>query len=150
MLKRLLHTDADPVGLALRLTLGVVMFPHGAQKLLGWFGGPGLQATLDFFSQALGIPAPIALLVVFVEFFGAIALILGVFSRVAALAIGVEMLVAILMVHLPNGFFMNWFGNQAGEGFEYHLLALGLAVAILLKGSGVFSLDRKLEERLPV
>lgn len=144
MLKRLLDTREDWVALLLRVTLGVVIFPHGAQKLLGWFGGFGFSATLGYFDQALGIPAFLALLVILFEFVGALALIFGVFSRVAAAGIAGIMLGAIFKVHLANGFFMDWSGSQGGHGFEYHLLALALAAAILIKGSGALSLDRKL------
>ncbi len=144
MLQRLIDTRQDWVALLLRVTLGAVIFPHGAQKLLGWFGGFGFSATLGYFDQALGIPAFLALLVILFEFFGALALILGVFSRLAAAGIAAIMTVATLKVHLANGFFMNWSGSQGGEGFEYHLLALALSVAILIKGSGALSVDRKL------
>ncbi len=144
MVRKIIDTREDWVSLILRLTLGIVIFPHGAQKLLGWFGGSGLSGTVGFFDQALGIPAFLTAIVIFIEFFGALALVFGVFSRVAAAGIGVVMLGAIFKVHLANGFFMNWSGAQAGEGFEFHLLALALAVAILIKGSGALSVDRKL------
>ena len=130
------------------MALGAVIFPHGAQKLLGWFGGAGLEPTLAFFSDALGIPAALGVLIVLAEFFGGLALIVGAFSRVAAGAIGTIMVGAVLMVHAQNGFFMNWFGAQQGEGFEYHLLALGLAAAVVVAGSGALSLDRVMAQRL--
>lgn len=144
MWKKLLETNDDLAALVLRLTLAIVIFPHGAQKLLGWFGGPGFEGVMAFFTQQMGIPAPLALLVIVAEFFGAIALALGLFGRVAALGVLALMAAAIFLVHLPNGFFMNWFGAQAGEGFEYHLLAIGIALAVLIKGSGPFSLDQRL------
>jgi putative oxidoreductase len=143
---RLVHTltatRAGIAGTALRVALGAVMFPHGAQKLLGWFGGYGFHGTMGFLTGAAGLPAPIALLVIISEFFGSIALVLGLFSRAAAVGTIAVMVGAILTVHLPNGFFMNWTGKQAGEGFEYHLLAIGMAIAILIQGSGRFALDR--------
>jgi putative oxidoreductase len=145
---RVLHaltmTRAGIEGTVLRVTLGAVMFPHGAQKLLGWFGGYGFDGTMGFLTQNVGLPAPLAALVIVAEFFGSIALILGAFSRVAAVGIITIMVGAIITTHLPNGFFMNWTGQQAGEGFEYHLLVIGMALAILVQGSGRYSLDRQL------
>jgi putative oxidoreductase len=125
-----------------RLTLGLVMFPHGAQKALGWFGGYGFSGTMNFFTQQMHIPAPLAFLAIAAEFAGSIGLIVGCFSRVAAFGIATNMVVAILTVHQANGFFMNWFGNQKGEGYEYHLLAIGLALIVIIHGAGALSLDR--------
>src|SRR5204863_4427942 len=125
--------------LILRLVLGTVFFAHGAQKVLGWFGGQGLEPTVQGFIKG-GIPLPLAYLVCFTEFLGGLGLIVGVLARLSALGIGIIMLVAILKVHLANGFFMNWFGNQKGEGFEYHLLVLGMASMILLAGPGRIAL----------
>lgn len=137
----LLHTD-DDFGLFLaRIFLGVVILPHGLQKLVGMFGGAGFSNTVDFFVGS-GIPAPVAILIIIGESFGALGLIFGFLSRLAALGIAIIMLGAIFMVHLQYGFFMNWFGNQAGEGIEYHLLALGLSLVILIKGAGKWSIDR--------
>jgi putative oxidoreductase len=144
MNKRLLDTDNDYLGTILRVGLGLVILPHGAQKLLGWFGGPGLGGTLDLFSQAFGVPAVLTLLVIAAEFFGALGLIVGLFSRVAAAGIALVMLGAVALVHLPNGYFMNWSGTQGGEGIEYHILALALTAAVIIKGSGAFSLDGRL------
>ena len=140
MFKKLLQTDTDTTSLILRLFLGVVIFPHGAQKLLGWFGGHGFSGTMGFFTGTLGIPAVLAFLVIVAEFFGALGLITGFLTRVGALGIGAVMAVATTM-HASNGFFMNWSGNQAGEGFEYHLLALALSAAVLIRGAGRWSVD---------
>jgi putative oxidoreductase len=140
-MKRLLGTSNDVALTSLRLVLGVVFFAHGAQKMLGWFGGYGFHATMGFFGH-LGLPAPVALLVICTEFFGGLGLIVGLLTRIAALGIGGEMIGAIFMVHLPNGFFMNWAGNQKGEGVEYHLLVLAIAATLLLRGAGAFSADR--------
>jgi putative oxidoreductase len=140
-MKRLLSTSNDVALTSLRLVLGVVFFAHGAQKMLGWFGGYGFHATMGFFGH-LGLPAPVALLVICTEFFGGLGLIVGLLTRIAALGIGGEMIGAIFMVHLPNGFFMNWAGNQKGEGVEYHLLVLAIAATLLLRGAGAFSADR--------
>jgi putative oxidoreductase len=146
-LRALVRTDADVAPLVLRLTLGVVLFPHGAQKLLGWYGGHGFDGTMGFLTSAAGLPWIVALLVVVAEFFGALALVGGLLGRVAALGVGAVMTGAILTVHLPNGFFMNWTGQQGGEGFEYHLLVLGMVAALVVKGSGALSLDRLLTRR---
>lgn len=139
-MKRLLSTGNDVSLTFLRLVLGVVFFAHGAQKMLGWFGGYGFHGTMGFFEH-MGMPAPVAFLVICTEFFGGLGLIVGLLTRIAALGIGVEMIGAIFMVHLSNGFFMNWFGNQKGEGFEYHLLAIAMAGTLLLRGAGKFSVD---------
>jgi putative oxidoreductase len=143
-LHALTATRAGLSATVLRVTLGAVMFPHGAQKVLGWFGGYGISGTMGFLTGQVGLPAPLAALVLFAEFFGSIALILGLFSRAAAVGIISVMIGAIVTTHLPNGFFMNWTGQQAGEGFEYHLLAIGMALAIIIQGSGRYSLDRQL------
>lgn len=147
-LRRIVATPADLAPMIARVTLGAVMFPHGAQKALGWFGGYGWSGTYVFFTSKLGVPGPLAVLAILAEFAGALALIAGVGSRIAAFGIAVVMLVAVGMVHLPNGFFMNWTGAQAGEGFEYHLLALALSAIILVKGGGAASLDARIAKRL--
>jgi putative oxidoreductase len=141
MLEWLCATDSSSVvPVILRLTLAVVMFPHGAQKAFGWFGGHGFKGTVQYFVKS-GIPAPLAFLAIMAELLGPIGLVLGLLTRLAALGIAAVMLVAIFLVHRPHGFFMNWFGNQQGEGFEYHLLALGLAIALIISGGGAWSLD---------
>ncbi len=142
---KLMGTSNDVALTILRLVLGVVFLAHGSQKMLGWFGGYGFHGTMGFFEH-LGMPAPVAFLVICTEFFGGLGLIVGLLTRIAALGIGVEMIGAIFMVHLPNGFFMNWYGTQKGEGFEYHLLAIATAAALLLRGAGAFSLDRALSK----
>ncbi len=145
MMKKIMSTSNDVALTVLRLVLGVVFFAHGAQKLLGWFGGYGFHGTMGFFEH-MGMPAPVAFLIICTEFFGGLGLIVGLLTRIAALGIGVEMIGAIFLVHLPNGFFMNWMGTQKGEGFEYHLLAIAAAAVLLLRGSGAFSLDRTLSK----
>jgi putative oxidoreductase len=145
MLKRLMNTTNDVSLTTLRVVLGVVFFAHGAQKMLGWFGGYGFQGTMGFFEH-MGMPAPVAFLVICTEFFGGLWLIVGLLTRIAALGIGVEMIGAIFIVHLPNGFFMNWSGTQKGEGFEYHLLAIAMAATLLLRGAGAFSADRAISK----
>jgi putative oxidoreductase len=147
MLKRLMQTDDDWGMLLVRLALGIVIFPHGAQKLLGWFGGNGFAGTMQFFTGQLGLPAVVAFLVIIAEFFGALSLIVGFLGRVGAFGVICVMLGAIFMVHLPNGFFMNWYGSQQGEGFEYHLLAIGMALAVIVRGSGALSVDRSMSDK---
>jgi len=144
MFRRLIGTADDSVIAILRLVLGAVFFAHGAQKALGWFGGYGFSGSMGFFTQAMHIPAPLAFLAICAEFLGGIGLIVGLLGRVAAFGIACNMLVAVVMVHWHFGFFANWFGNQKGEGVEYHLLALAIALAIMIKGSGAFSIDRAL------
>lgn len=141
MFENLLSTRDEVTPLVMRVMLGIVFFPHGAQKVLGWFGGYGLSGTLNFFTETMGVPVIIALLVIAAEFLGAIGLIVGLLTRVAAFGVFSVMAGAILMVHLPHGFFMNWSGQQAGEGFEYHLLAITLAVALMITGGGKASFD---------
>jgi putative oxidoreductase len=144
---KLIDTDNDLSGLVIRVSLGLVMFPHGAQKLLGWYGGFGFSNTMGYFTSN-GTPWLIAFLVIMAESLGIWALILGFFSRFMAFSIGLVMLGAIFMVHLKFGFFMNWMGKQPGEGYEYHILAIGLALATMLKGSGKLSIDRLLLSKL--
>jgi putative oxidoreductase len=147
-LHSLFKTDNNVGPLIARVMLGAVMFPHGAQKALGWFGGYGLSGTMNYFTGTMHIPALLAFLAIAAEFAGALALIAGVTSRVAAFGIASVMAVAILTSHAANGFFMNWFGNQKGEGFEYHLLAIGLALIVILQGGGKASVDALIARRL--
>ena len=142
MIKSLLSTGCGDSGaLIARIFLGVVILPHGLQKLLGLFGGYGFSATIDFFSGSMGIPVPVGFLIVMGESVGAVLLIFGLLSRISAAGILIIMVGAVLMSHLDHGFFMNWFGNQQGEGFEYHLLAIGLSLVVLIRGGGRWSLD---------
>lgn len=143
MLRKLMLTDDDVSRFLIRLALGLVMFPHGAQKLLGWFGGDGFAATMQGMT-GMGLPAVIVFLVIIIEFFGALGLIIGFLGRVAAFGVLCVMAGAIFTVHLTHGFFMNWMGQQAGEGIEYHLLAIGMALAVIVGGSGAWSVDRSL------
>ena len=135
-------TAATLAAPALRLTLAAVMFPHGAQKALGWFGGYGWSGTMGFLTTTVGLPTPVAAGVILLEFVGPLLLAAGLFTRWVALGFVGLMLGAIATVHLPNGFFMNWSGAQKGEGYEYHLLVIGIAAALALAGGGRFSLDR--------
>lgn len=141
MKELLFNTQNDWTGFILRITVGAIMFPHGAQKLLGLFGGYGYNATMNFFTETLKLPAFISFLVIMIEFFGAIGLIAGFASKLWALLLICIMTGAIVTTNYKNGFFMNWFQTQAGEGYEYHLLVIGLCLALLLTGSGACSLD---------
>jgi putative oxidoreductase len=142
MIRVLLSTDDDKATGLLRLVLGAVFFAHGAQKMLGWFGGFGFSATMGMLTSMLHIPPPLAFLAIAAEFFGGLGLVLGFLTRIAAFGIGVNMVVAIAMVHRVFGFFMNWTGQQKGEGIEYHLLALAMTAFLMLRGAGAFSVDR--------
>ncbi len=144
MFNKLIQTEDDISGFILRLILGAVFFPHGMQKLFGWFGGNGFSGTMGFFTDKMEIPAVFAFLAIMAESLGSVALIAGVLTRIAAFGIGTVMVVAVLMVHLPYGFFMNWFGTKQGEGFEFHLLAIAIALALMIKGGGKWSVDHTL------
>ena len=124
-----------------RVILGCVMFPHGAQKLFGWFGGFGFTNSMAYFTQTNGLPWIIAFLIIMGESLGSLGLIVGFFTRLSALGLICIMVGAIITVHIPNGFFMNWFGKQAGEGFEYHLLVIGMSIPLLISGGGKYSVD---------
>ena len=147
MWKKLINTENDIATLVLRVMLGVVFFPHGMQKLFGWFGGPGFSGMMGMFTDKMGIPAFFAFLAIMAEGLGSLGLIAGFLTRIAAFGIGINMAVAVYMLHWQNGFFMNWFGNQKGEGFEYHLLVIAMAVALIIKGGGAYSVDRSLSEK---
>jgi putative oxidoreductase len=149
MLKKFFQTDDNYAALIIRVAAGLVMFPHGAQKLFGWFGGHGLTGTLGFFTDKMGVPAIIAILVILCESLGSLALIVGFATRFMAVGLATVMIGAMVMVHFGNGFFMNWSGKQGGEGFEYHLLIIGICAALLISGAGKWSVDRWLLPRLP-
>ena len=146
LLRRVLATEGDGGATVARVALGAVMLPHGAQKLLGWFGGYGFQGTMGFLTTQVGLPYPIAVLVILIESIGSLALVLGLAGRVMAAGVAAVMVGAVVTTHLPNGFFMNWAGTQKGEGFEYHLLATALALIVMLRGSGAASVDRALSD----
>ena len=144
MLRKLISTDNDSATAILRFVLGVIFFAHGAQKMLGWFGGYGFSGTMGFFTDVMHIPVLFAFLAITAEFFGGLGLILGFLTRIAALGIFSNMVAAIAMVHYRFGFFMNWTGAQKGEGFEYHLLVLAITALLMIRGAGAVSIDRVL------
>lgn len=147
MLRKLFQTENDTATMILRVLLGVVFFPHGMQKLLGWFGGYGFNGTFGFFT-GMGVPALFAVLAILAEGLGSLGLLTGLLTRVSALGIGTNMVVAVLMIHHKFGFFMNWDGKQAGEGFEYHILVIAIAIALIIKGGGRWSIDRVIAKKV--
>jgi len=147
LVKTLLTTNSN-IGFSIaRLTLGLVIFPHGAQKLLGLFGGYGYFSTMDFLTTQMGLSGIIAFSIIMIEFFGSISLILGFISRFWALSLAVMFMGIIYTTQLEHGFFMNWFGNQAGEGYEYSLLIISLALTIIVNGSGKWSIDNLISKK---
>ncbi|HET9570303.1 MAG TPA: DoxX family protein [Bacteroidales bacterium] len=148
-IKSFFATDTKSTALLLvRLALGVVILPHGMQKALGMFGGYGLEGTLGFFSS-MGMPVLLGVLVILAEFVGPIGLILGLGTRFMAAAITIQMAGAMIIGgHIHNGFFMNWFGNQPGEGIEYFILVLGAGLALVLGGAGRWGLDNVVSKYL--
>jgi putative oxidoreductase len=138
----LVRTDNSPVQLFSRLALGIVMFPHGAQKVLGWYGGPGFAATLRLFA-AMGFPAWSTMFLMGLELGGSLLLIAGLYTRVWALGFTISITICMLH-HIQYGFFMNWLGHQQGEGIEYYVLALGIALGLMIRGGGLLSVDRAL------
>ena len=130
--------------LAIRLVVALVILAHGVQKLLGWFGGFGFDATMGFFTQTMGFPYLFALFIILTETIGMLFLIAGLFSRYISLVVIAIMIGAIFTVHGSQGFFMNWFGTQKGEGYEYHILVIALALVTVIHGAGAYSLDQLL------
>ena len=145
-MNKLFKTNENTAATIIRIVLGAILFPHGAQKLLGWFGGYGFDGTMGFLTGTAGLPWIIAFLVIIIEFFGALALIFGFATRIVATGV-ILLFAGILLMHLQNGFFMNWNGQQAGEGFEYHLLVIGMSLALLVSGAGKWSIDYALQKK---
>lgn len=147
MLHNLFKTNDSVAPMVLRIMLGLVLFAHGAQKMLGWFGGYGFSGTMQYFTQTAHLPWLIAFLVILIEFLGAILLIAGAVVRPAAVSVIVLFVGIILTSHISNGFFMNWFGSQKGEGYEYHLLVIAMAFSLLVTGAGRYSVDKQLASK---
>ena len=152
MWKKIIQTDNDIAALVLRVMLGIVFYFHGMQKLTTMYGGYGFGGTMGFFT-GMGIPTVFAFLAIMAEGLGWAGLISGLLTRVAAFGITMNMIVAVYMIHWHNGIFMNWFGmmtkegKPAGEGFEYHLLAIAIGIALMIKGGGALSIDRALSKK---
>jgi len=146
-MKKIFQTNENTTATIIRIVLGAILFPHGAQKLLGWFGGYGFSGTMGFLTGSAGLPWIIAFLVIAIEFFGALALIFGFATRVVAIGIIVLFAGIVFTSHLNNGFFMNWSGQLQGEGYEYHLLVIGMAIALLVSGAGKWSVDYALQKK---
>jgi len=144
MFTSIFKTSEDLSQTIIRTVLGLVIFPHGAQKLLGWFGGYGFEGTMGYFTGTVGLPWIIAFTVIVIEFFGSLMLIAGILTRMNALAVFILFIGIIFTAHIEFGFFMDWYGNKAGEGFEYHLLVLGMAGSLIYSGGGKYALDRYL------
>ena len=142
---RLFRTTPTPLPTLARVAVGLILFPHGAQHVLGWFGGYGFHGTLGWMTGTLGFPAVLAVLALVTEITAPVALILGLGGRIAAIGV-VGLMLGAISTHVANGFFMNWFGSlpAGSEGFEYHLLVIALAGVVVLGGSGAWSLDRLL------
>lgn len=147
MFKKILQTENSYNWTVLRIALGVVMFAHGAQKALGWFGGYGWDGTMGYFTGAVGMPYILGAFTILIESLGAILLILGFAGRINAALIGIVMIGAFFVDHIHNGFYMNWFGNQKGEGFEFDILFVAIALILSINGSGALSIDRLLARK---
>jgi putative oxidoreductase len=146
-MKKIFQTNESNASTIIRIVLGLILFPHGAQKMLGWFGGYGFNGTMGFLTGTAGLPWIMAFLVIAIEFFGAIALIVGFATRIVAVGI-ISLFTGIIATsHLQNGFFMNWYGNLKGEGYEFHLLIIGMAIALLVSGAGKWSVDYALQKK---
>jgi len=147
IMKKIFQTNESNASTIIRIVVGLILFPHGAQKILGWFGGYGFNGTMGFLTGTAGLPWIIAFLVIAIEFFGAIALIVGFATRIVAVGI-ISLFTGIIATsHLQNGFFMNWNGNLKGEGYEFHLLIIGMAIALLVSGAGKWSVDYALQKK---
>lgn len=144
MKNSIFKTNSNWTGLITRFTIGLVILPHGAQKLLGSFGGYGFSGTMNFFTDTVHLPWIIGFMVIIIESIGSVSLLAGFASRIWSALVIVLMTGIIFSSHIPNGFFMNWFGNQKGEGFEFHLLVIGLAIATFITGGGKYSVDERL------
>jgi len=148
-IKQFFSTDQQSWSLFIsRLALGAVLLPHGMQKVLGVFGGHGFTATISAF-ESMGMPFIIAMLVILAEFAGSIGLLLGAGTHFMAFSIALTMSGAMFLGgHIYNGFFMNWFGTQKGEGIEYFILVIGLALSLVIGGSGKYSFDNLISKKL--
>ncbi len=145
-MRSLFQTNGGWTAFVLRVALGIVFLAHGAQLTLGWFGGHVFSETMTSFVK-MGMPAPVAALVILAQFLGGLGLLVGLLTRIAAFGVFAVMLGAIFIVHIKIGFFMNWAGQQHGEGYEFHLLAIAITIALMIAGAGNLSLDKAISAR---
>jgi putative oxidoreductase len=146
-MKKIFATNENSSATIIRIVLGLILFPHGAQKLLGWFGGYGFDGTMGFLTGSVGLPWIIGFLVIIIEFFGALALIFGFATRIVSIGLIALFAGIVFTGHLDHGFFMNWNGQQKGEGYEYHLLVIGMALSLLVSGAGKWSADYAIQRK---
>ena len=146
-MKKIFATNENSSATIIRIVLGLILFPHGAQKLLGWFGGYGFDGTMGFLTGSVGLPWIMGFLVIIIEFFGALALIFGFATRIVSIGLIALFAGIVFTGHLDNGFFMNWNGQQKGEGYEYHLLVIGMALSLLVSGAGKWSADYAIQKK---
>lgn len=144
MKEKLLNTPNTWMPLVLRVTLGLVVFAHGAQKLFGFFGGYGFAGTMSYFTETVGLPWILGVFIILLESVGALALVAGLGTRIIALCFTFLAIGIVFSSHIQHGFFMNWFGKQGGEGYEYFILWIGISSALFISGGGKFSLDKVL------
>ena len=147
-MKKILSTDNNYSWLLLRVTLGTIMLAHGVQKAFGWFGGFGWDNSINYF-KGVGLPAFLGASVILIETVGALLLIAGFAGRIIAGLMAIIMIGAFAIEHVPHGFYMNWFGNHKGEGFEFDILFWSIAIVLVINGSGKYSLDKWLYEKRP-
>ena len=146
-MKKIFATNENSSATIIRIVLGLILLPHGAQKLLGWFGGYGFNGTMGFLTGSVGLPWVIGFLVIIIEFFGALALIFGFATRIVSIGLIALFAGIVFTGHLDHGFFMNWNGKQKGEGYEYHLLVIGMALSLLVSGAGKWSADYAIQRK---
>lgn len=140
-------TNSSLAPVFIRLFLALILFPHGAQKLLGWFGGSGFDNSMTWFTETAGLPRFIGLLVIIIEFFGPIALVLGFATRLWSFTITVLM-TGIILTSFSQYFFMNWFGKQSTEGMEFFLLVIGMSLSLTYSGAGSYSIDALIDRKI--
>ena|SRR5579872_3620814 len=145
MRNNIYKTSDDWTGLVLRLSMALVMIPHAIQHTTGGLGGFGYTKVMDYFTSTMHMPWLVALLVIVIEILAPLLLLIGFATRFAAASLIVLMTGIIFSSHIQFGFFMNWFGSEKGEGYEYHLLYIGLALAAFFNGGGKYAIDRYLQ-----
>lgn len=147
-MKKFFLTSNDGMLALLRITAGFIVLAHGVQKLFGWFGGHGVSATMESFEQWFGLPGFVTFLVIMSDSVGAVCLIMGFATRFMASSIALVMIGAVVLVHGKWGFYMNWYSERRGEGFEFHLLILTIMIVLIIRGGGKASVDQWIMQRL--